>query len=64
MGYRLLLFLIQKLKKLRIKFLTSVKKTDFNAEISNIEEKYFRASDYNEFTNDILDAKMKQKNDQ
>ena len=34
------------------------KKKDYDAEISQIEQKYFTTSDY-EFTNDILDAKIK-----
>ena len=37
-----------------------VKKTDYDAEISDIDVKYFTMSDYNKFTNDILDAKIKQ----
>ena len=31
------------------------------AKISNIEKKYFNASDYNRFTNDILHTKIKNK---
>ena len=31
------------------------------AEISDIEGKYFTTSDYNKFTSEILDAKIKQK---
>ena len=37
-----------------------VKKTDYDAEIPAIDVKYFTMSDYNKFTNDILDAKIKQ----
>ena len=37
-----------------------VKKTDYDAEIPDIDVKYFTMSDYNKFTNDILDAKIKQ----
>ena len=38
-----------------------VKKTNYDAKIKYIEGKYFTTSDYNKFTNDILDAKIKQK---
>ena len=38
-----------------------VKKIDYDAKISKIEEKYVTNSDYNKFTSGILDAKMKQK---
>ena len=38
-----------------------VKKTDYGAKISEIEGKYFTTSDYNNFTSDILEAKIKQK---
>ena len=38
-----------------------VKKTDYNAKISDIEKKYFTTSDYNKFTSEILDAKIKLK---
>ena len=38
-----------------------VKKIDNDAKISEIEGKYFTASDYNKFTGDILNAKIKQK---
>ena len=37
------------------------KKIDYNAKISEIEGKYFSTSDYNKFTSDILDVKIKQK---
>ena len=37
-----------------------VKQTNYEAKISNFEEKYFTASDYNKFTRDIIDAKIKQ----
>ena len=36
-----------------------VKKTDYDLKISDIEDKYFTISDYNKFTNEIVDAKMK-----
>ena len=38
-----------------------VKKTYYNAKISGTEVKYFTATDYNEFTKKILDAKIKEK---
>ena len=38
-----------------------VKKTDYDAKTTEIEGKYFTTSDYNNFTSDILDAKIKQK---
>ena len=38
-----------------------VNKTDYDAKILEIEEKYFTTADYNKFTSDILDAKMKKK---
>ena len=38
------------------------KKTNYNAKISDVEKKYFTTFDYNVFMNDILDAKIKQKN--
>ena len=38
-----------------------VKKTDYDAKIKDIERKYFRTTDYNKFTSDILDVKIKQK---
>ena len=39
-----------------------VKKTDYNAKISDIEAKYITTSDYNTFTVEIYDAKLKQAN--
>ena len=36
-----------------------VKKTDYDARISDIEKKYLTTSDNNRFTSGILDAKMK-----
>ena len=36
------------------------KKTDYDAKISDIEAKYFTTSDYNKFTNKILDKKIKE----
>ena len=41
--------------------LVIVKKADYHAKISDIEKNYFTTSDYNKFTNDILDAKIKNK---
>ena len=38
-----------------------IKKTDYNPKISDIEKKYFTTSDYSKFTNDILNAKLKEK---
>ena len=38
-----------------------VKKTDYDAKTTEIDGKYFTTSDYNNFTSDILDAKIKQK---
>ena len=38
-----------------------VTKTDYNTKISDIKAKYFTISDYNKFTEEILDAKMKEK---
>ena len=35
-----------------------VKKADYHAEIKDIENKYFTTSDFNEFTNNVLDAKI------
>ena len=36
-----------------------VRKTDYDAEIPDIGGKYFTMADYNKFTNDTLDAKIK-----
>ena len=38
-----------------------VKKTNYEAKISDIESKYFPTADYNKFTSQRLDAKIKQK---
>ena len=38
-----------------------VKKTDYDANISDIESKYFATADYDKFTSQMLDAKIKQK---
>ena len=38
-----------------------VKKIDYDAKIKEIEGKYFTTTDYNKFTSDILDVKIKQK---
>ena len=35
-----------------------MKKADYDAEIKDIKDKYFTTSDYNKFTNNILDAKI------
>ena len=37
-----------------------VKKTDYIAKISEIDEKYITTSDYNKFLKEILDARIKQ----
>ena len=37
----------------------SNKKTDYNAKMSDIEGKYIVTSDYDKFTSDIFDAKIK-----
>ena len=36
-----------------------VKKTDYNAKITEIKGKSFTTSNYNKFTNDIIDAEIK-----
>ena len=38
-----------------------VKKTDYDVKISDIEAKYFTTSDYNKFTGEMLDKKIKEK---
>ena len=38
-----------------------VKKTDYDAEILYIKSKYFTSADYNKFTSEKLDLKIKQK---
>ena len=35
-----------------------VKKGNYDAEIKDFKNKYFNTSDYNKFTNNILDAKI------
>ena len=58
------MFLLQKLKRVEKNihdFTDLVKITDYDAKISDIEGRYFTASDYNKFISDILDAKIKQK---
>ena len=37
------------------------KKTDYDAKISEMENKYFTTSDYNKFTSNTIDAKITQK---
>ena len=37
-----------------------VKKTDYVAKISEIDEKYVTTSDYNKFLKEIFDARIKQ----
>ena len=37
-----------------------VKKTDYVAKISEIDEKYITTSDYNKFLKEIFDARIKQ----
>ena len=39
----------------------SVKKSNYDAKISDREKKYFITSDYKEFKKEILDAKIKEK---
>ena len=39
-----------------------VKKTDYDAKISGIESKHLITSDYNKFTNEVIDNKIKEKN--
>ena len=58
------MFLLQKLKRVEKNiddFADLVKITDYDAKISDIEGRYFTASDYNKFMSDIIDAKIKQK---
>ena len=38
-----------------------VKKADYKAKLSDIEKKYFPTSYYNNFTSEIIDAKIKEK---
>ena len=38
-----------------------VKKEDHDAEISEVTKKYLTTSDYNKFTNNILDAEITEK---
>ena len=38
-----------------------VKETEYDAKMKDIEGKYFTTADYNKFTRDILDVKIKQK---
>ena len=38
-----------------------VKRRNYDAKTIEIEEKFITTSDYNKFSNDILDAKVKQK---
>ena len=40
---------------------SSVKKTNYDLKILDIESKYFTTADYNKFTSQTLDAKIKQK---
>ena len=47
--------------KLRAKYKLLVKKKDYTAKISEIEEKYIATSDYNKFEKETLDARIKQK---
>ena len=58
------MLLLQKLKRVEKNiddFTDLVKITDYDAKISDIEGRYFTASDYNKFMSDIIDAKIKQK---
>ena len=38
-----------------------IKKRDYNAKTSDIETKYFNTSDYNNFTSETLETKIKEK---
>ena len=38
-----------------------VKKTVYNAKISDMEKKYFTTSDYNKLTSEVIDIKIKEK---
>ena len=38
-----------------------IKETDYNVKISNIEAKYFTTSEYNTFTTQIVETKIKEK---
>ena len=38
-----------------------VKKTDYDVKLFDIETKYFTTSDYNKFTGEVLNAKIKEK---
>ena len=64
MDWWLLLFLTQKLVKLRFFFFFKLfsQRTDYDAKITDIEGKYFTTADCNKYLNDIMDAKIKQKN--
>ena len=57
----LLLLLLQLRMRYKTLLLLSKKKTDYDAKISEIEEKWFPLTDYNKFTNDITDAKTTEK---
>ena len=50
---------------LRIRYLNDVsnlvKKRDYDAHISHTKSKYFTTSDYNKFTTDIIDNKIKER---
>ena len=49
--------------QLKIKYLSNlVKKTYYDAKISNIESKFITTADYNKFTKDIVDSNIKIKN--
>ena len=49
--------------QLKIKYLSNlVKKTYYDAKISNIESKFITTADYNKFTKDIVDNNIKIKN--
>ena len=39
-----------------------INKIDYNTKMSDIEKKYFNTSDYNKFTKEIYDAKIKKGN--
>ena len=41
--------------------LSQQKKTNYDVKIKEIEGKYFTSADYNKFTSDIFDSKIKEK---
>ena len=39
-----------------------IKKSDYDAEVKDIKNKYFTTSDYTKFTNNVFNAKITEKN--